>query len=117
MEVLSSKGVEPNVDSIDEAPELPSSTYPMLCKQEIPQRPGGAGQHPPFAVSLLDIEGKQLVRPAGVSLHGEQAGVLLADEVTQDGFGQFQRPPGETSNVHVSGKRTLTARSSRARSR
>lgn len=96
------KGQEPNVDLIDEAPELTELYLPdVYRKREIPQRPGGAKQHPLFAVSLLDIDGNQLVRAAGVRYTVKQAGVVLADDVSQDGFGQFRTTPGETSDVHV----------------
>jgi outer membrane protein OmpA-like peptidoglycan-associated protein/peptidoglycan hydrolase-like protein with peptidoglycan-binding domain len=96
------KGQEPNVDLIDEAPELTELYLPdAFRRQEIPQRPGGAKQHPLFAVSLLDVEGNQLVRAAGVRYTVKQDGELLADELSQDGFAQFRVPPGVTSNVHV----------------
>jgi len=96
------KGQEPDVGLIDDAPEITELYLPdVYRKQEIPQRPGGAKQHPLFAVSLLDVEGKQLVRAAGIPYTVKQAGVVLADEISQDGFGQFRIPPAVTSNVHV----------------
>jgi outer membrane protein OmpA-like peptidoglycan-associated protein len=96
------KGQEPDVALIDEAPEITELYLPdVYRKQELPQRPGGAKQHPLFAVSLLDIDGTQLVRAEGIRYTVKQAGEVLADEISQDGFGQFRVPPDVTSNVQV----------------
>ncbi|HYP88485.1 MAG TPA: OmpA family protein, partial [Polyangiaceae bacterium] len=96
------KGQEPDVALIDEAPELTELYLPdAYRKLEIPQRPGGAKEHPLFAVSLLDVDGSQLVRGEGVRYTVKQDGELLADDVSQDGFGQFRVPPGVTSDVQV----------------
>jgi outer membrane protein OmpA-like peptidoglycan-associated protein len=96
------KGQEPDVALIDEAPELTELYLPdVYRKQEIPQRPGGAKPHSLFAVSLLGVDGSQLVRPSGVRYTVKQDGELLADDVSQDGFGQFRVPPGVSGSVQV----------------
>ena len=96
------KGHEPNVVLIDEAPEITELYLPdAFTLKEIPQRPGGAKQHPLFAVSLLDVDGTQLVRAEGIPYTVSQDGVVLADDISQDGFGQFRVPPNVTSNVQV----------------
>jgi outer membrane protein OmpA-like peptidoglycan-associated protein len=96
------KGQEPNVVLIDEAPDITELYLPdAYLMKEIPQRPGGAKQHPLFAVSLLDVDGSQLVRAEGIHYTVSQDGEVLADDVSQDGFGQFRVPPDVTSNVQV----------------
>lgn len=96
------KGQEPDADLIDEAPDITELYLPDVYKrQELPQRPGGAKAHPLFAVSLLDVDGRQLVRAAGIPYAVKQDGELLADDISQDGFGQFRAPPNVNSDVQV----------------